>query len=123
MTSILLADDDEMTVRLIEHKLKQSGFDVISATDGKTAYDLVQTDRPDLVVLDGMMPRMDGFEVLRRLKDVPETKAIPVIMLTARKKEEDIVNALSLGAADYIVKPFIPAELVVRIQRIVAGAD
>lgn len=122
MTSILLADDDEMTVRLIEHKLKQNGFDVISTHDGESAHDLVTSDKPDLVVLDGMMPGMDGFEVLRRLKEVPETSAIPVIMLTARKKEEDVVNALSLGAADYIVKPFMPAELVVRIQRIVAAA-
>jgi len=91
---------------------------VISAADGAQALRLATEHKPDLIVLDAMMPEMDGFEVLRKLKELPETEDIPVIMLTARKQERDVVTGLSLGARDYLVKPFMPAELLMRIQKI-----
>lgn len=119
MSCILVADDDPLIIRLLEHRLRHRGYDVISAPDGETALDLAIREKPDLILLDGRMPGLDGFEVLRRLKENPETIQIPVVMLTARSQEGDIVDGLTSGAADYMVKPFIPEELIARIQRIV----
>lgn len=115
--SVLIADDDELLVQLLEHKLRQQGYQVTSVGDGEAALDKVAAIKPDLIVLDGMMPGLDGFEVLRRLKENVETRHIPVVMLTARRMERDIVAALDLGAEEYIVKPFLPDELITRINR------
>lgn len=116
--SILIMDDDELLLTLLEHKLTLRGLDVQSAADGREGLERAFEVRPDLIVLDGMMPTMDGFEVLRQLKENAETRDIPVIMLSARRLEQDVVNGLSLGAADYLVKPFMPEELFVKIQRL-----
>lgn len=121
---VLIADDDPLLRDLLMHKLGAAGYAVIAAEDGRQALDQCHQQRPDLVVLDGMMPIADGFEVLRRLKSDPDTAGLPVIMLTALRREEDIVGALKLGAADYLVKPFIPDELVARIGRLLpTGTD
>lgn len=121
---VLIADDDPLLRDLLTHKLTAAGYTVIAAEDGRQALDQCHQQRPDLVVLDGMMPITDGFEVLRRLKSNPDTAGLPVIMLTALRREEDIVGALKLGAADYLVKPFIPDELVARIGRLLpTGTD
>jgi DNA-binding response OmpR family regulator len=116
MASILVIDDDPLLLRLLQHKLQQRGFAVRCADDGEKGLAAVAADPPDLVVLDAMMPGLDGPEVLRRLKEAPQWAGIPVVMLTARKQERDIVAALSHGAADYLVKPFLPEELVMRIR-------
>ena len=116
-SSILIIDDDELLITLLEHKLGQRGLKVRSAVDGQEGLLAAIDDRPDLVVLDVMMPTMDGFEVLRRMKETAETKDIPVIMLSAKRLEDDVVNGLNLGAADYLVKPFMPEELLLKIQR------
>ena len=118
MAKILVAEDDALTAQLVSFKLKQQGFTVLSASDGETALALAQAEKPEVILLDCMMPVMDGFAVLRRIKESPELKATPVIMLTFRSKETDIINALELGAADYIVKPFSPAELMARIRKV-----
>ena len=118
MAKILVAEDDALTAQLVSFKLKQQGFTVLSASDGETALALALAERPEVILLDCMMPVMDGFAVLRRIKESPELKATPVIMLTFRSKETDIINALELGAADYIVKPFSPAELMARIRKV-----
>jgi DNA-binding response OmpR family regulator len=118
MSSILVVDDDPLIRTLVEHKLRQRGFDVVSADSGEAGLKQVAAKRPDLIVLDAMMPELDGFEVLRRLKQDTATAAIPVIMLTARKQESDIVSALSSGARDYLVKPFMPEELIMRIRNL-----
>ena len=118
MATILVADDDPLLLKLVEHKLKSRGFAVDCATDGEAALEMAGERRPDLIVLDAMMPGIDGFEVLRRLSANPGTNGIPVIMLTARRLEADIVSALSLGAGDYLVKPFMPEELVMRIRKL-----
>jgi len=117
-TNVLIADDDPFLREILEHKLRTAGYVVRMAEDGRRALVSCRSVRPDLVVLDAMMPIIDGFEVLRRLKADPETSALPVVMLTALRREEDIVGALKLGAADYIVKPFIPDELLARIGRL-----
>lgn len=121
MPCILVADDDPLIVRLLEHRLRHRGYDVISAPDGEAALDLANSEKPDLILLDGMMPGLDGFEVLRRLKENDETIDIPVVMLTARSQEGDIVDGLTTGASDYMVKPFIPEELLARVQRIIGA--
>ncbi len=115
--SVLIMDDDELLLTLLEHKLEQRGLVVRVATDGQVGLEAAVENKPSLIVLDGMMPTMDGFEVLRRLKERADTRDIPVIMLSARRLEQDIVNGLNLGAADYLVKPFMPEELFLKIQR------
>ena len=118
MSSILVVDDDPLIRTLVEHKLRQRGFEVISAESGEEGLRQAAAKRPDLIVLDAMMPELDGFEVLHRLKQDAGTAGIPVIMLTARKQERDIVAALSSGARDYLVKPFMPEELIMRIRNL-----
>jgi DNA-binding response OmpR family regulator len=116
---VVVADDDALLRSLVEFKLKARGYRVITAGDGDEALSTITRERPDLVVLDAMMPGADGFEVLRRMKAEAALSAIPVVMLTARRLESDIVGALQLGASDYLVKPFIPEELAMRIARLV----
>lgn len=118
MSSILVAEDEPQTAQLIEFKLKQQGYNVTIVSNGEQALKMIGVSRPALVILDGMMPVMDGFEVLRRLKDDTKTCNLPVIMLTARSRERDVVTGLELGASDYIVKPFSPAELVARVKKV-----
>ena len=120
--TILLAEDEPQTAQLIEFKLKQAGFKVVHANDGEKALALVGPTQPSLVLLDGLMPVMDGFEVLRRLKEDSRTRHIPVIMLTARARDKDIVTGLELGAADYMIKPFSPSELVARVRKVLGPA-
>lgn len=118
MPIILVADDDPLLRELIVFKLEAAGFDVLTAADGEAAIAMTFSHVPDLVVLDTMMPVRSGPEVLRALKADPDTAPIPVIMLTARKGEADIVDALRGGAADYLTKPFLPDELAVRISAV-----
>ena len=117
---ILICDDDPLLIELMSFRLQAKGFDVITATDGEEALAKVASDQPSLVVLDAMMPRLDGFEVLSRMKSDADVAHIPVIVLTARKGEKDIVSALERGADDYLVKPFIPEELLARLSKLLA---
>ena len=118
---ILIADDDPLLRALLVHRLSADGYEILTAEDGAQALAMIRDQHPDLIVLDALMPVMDGFEVLRRLKSGDVTDA-PVIMLTALKREQDIVGALQLGAADYLVKPFIPDELGQRIRRLLQSS-
>ena len=115
---ILIVDDDPLLRGLLSHRLSAEGFDLIAADHGGEVLEIARSQAPDLIVLDAMMPVTDGFEVLRRLRAETGLSEIPVIMLTALKREQDVVGALQLGAADYLVKPFIPDELVARIRRV-----
>lgn len=115
---VLVCDDDPLLLDLLEFRLSTRGYNVIVAKDGQEALERIRDDRPSAVVLDAMMPILDGYEVLRRLREEEATKDIPVVMLTARRQERDIVGALALGASDYVVKPFIPEELVARLSRL-----
>ena len=115
---IVLAEDEPQIARLIEFKLKKEGYEVTWKENGEEALKAIKEDKPDLILLDVMMPVMDGYEVLRRLKEDENLKSIPVIMLTARAQERDVVKGIDLGAEDYITKPFHPAELLARVKRI-----
>ncbi len=119
---VLVCDDDELLVDLLSHRLASKGYDVIVAHDGGEAMERLASSTPDVIVLDAMMPVLDGHEVLRRVREDPALTQIPVLMLTARKQEGDILGALELGASDYMVKPFIPEELVARLSRLLGTA-
>lgn len=117
---ILIADDEPLLTEMLEYRLQAKGFDTVVARDGREALAKFEAERPQAVVLDAMMPVHDGFEVLRRIRTT-YSGDVPVIMLSARRSEADIVGALELGANDYIVKPFLPEELMIRLQRLLAG--
>jgi two-component system phosphate regulon response regulator PhoB len=119
MPETILVAEDQIHIRaLIEYKLKNSGYNVISVSDGATALAKSKEAIPDLVLLDVMMPMMNGFEVLIALKEDDKTKHIPVLMVTAQSREEEIVKGLELGADDYITKPFSPNELAARVKTV-----
>lgn len=112
---VLAVDDEQRMVRFIQLNLEQDGFQVITAYNGKEALEQVRTQLPDLVLLDIMMPDINGFEVLGKIREVNN---VPVIMLTAKGEEDDRIQGLELGADDYITKPFSPRELVSRIRAV-----
>ncbi|GAB2932946.1 response regulator [Micromonospora polyrhachis] len=113
---ILVVDDDEDIARFVEFNLELHGFDVVRASDGQEALELVEQRRPDLAIVDLMMPRIDGLELTRRLRANPLTTALPVIMLTAKGMTVDKVHGLTAGADDYVIKPFDTAELIARVS-------
>ena len=122
MQTILIADDEPLLRELLEFRLGQRGYRTSVAADGREALQLFDADPPDAVVLDMMMPVHDGMEVLRRIRSLPSQADTPVIMLTAKRAEKDIVGALELGANDYLVKPFMPEELLARLARLLKAA-
>src|SRR4030042_5626379 len=113
---ILIVDDEPFNVDYIEQELEDSDYDIISAGDGQEALDKVHSEAPDLVLLDIMMPIMDGFEVLSRLKANTETREIPVIVISASNDLKSVVRGIKLGAEDYLPKPFEPTLLTARIS-------
>ena len=115
---ILVVEDEPDILNLVSYHLEQSGFSVVSAEDGEQALSAIEQDMVGLVILDLMLPGISGLEVCRLLKQSPRTKDIPVLMLTARAEEVDRIVGLELGADDYLVKPFSPRELVLRIRAI-----
>jgi two-component system alkaline phosphatase synthesis response regulator PhoP/two-component system response regulator VicR len=120
---ILAVDDERHIVRLIQVNLERAGYQVSTAFDGNEALKKVEADKPDLIVLDVMMPRMDGFEVLKRLQANPETREIPIVMLTAKAQDADVFRGWSSGVSAYLTKPFNPLELVTFVRRILSGYD
>jgi two-component system alkaline phosphatase synthesis response regulator PhoP len=118
---VLVVDDEPHIVRLVSFALEKDGFDVIDAGDGETAVELARRERPDLILMDVMMPVMDGLEASKRLKEDPETAAIPIVMLSAKSQRYEQEAGLEGGAERYIVKPFTPKELVGEV-RAVLGA-
>jgi len=117
-SKILVVDDEPEAVELVEFNLRQAGFSVITAADGDEALKKAKATLPALIVLDLMLPEIDGLEVCKLLRRDPETAEIPIIMLTAKAAEVDRVLGLELGADDYVTKPFSPRELVLRIKKI-----
>lgn len=114
---VLVAEDSSTIRRLITARLKADGYEVIEAADGEEALRLAREGVPDLLVLDKVMPKLDGFEVIRALREDHRTSGIPVVMLTERTSEEDVLGGLSLGVEDYMPKPFSPHELSARVKR------
>ncbi len=115
---ILVIEDEPDIGELIEYNLTREGFRVSVHRDGEEGLERILTDSPDLVLLDLMLPGLDGLEVCRRLKEDPVTRGIPVVMVTAKGEESDVVLGLGLGADDYVPKPFSPKELVARVRAV-----
>ena len=118
MERVLIVDDDADIQRLVSYNLSQAGFRVSTAATGLAAIELVQKHPPDLIILDIMLPDLDGLEVCRTLRHRDDSRRIPIIMLTARTEEVDRVVGFELGADDYVMKPFSPRELVLRVKSI-----
>ena len=116
--TILIIEDDPDIVELLQYNLEREGFAVLSASNGEVGLREAQTRQPGMVVLDLMLPGLDGLEVCRQLKHRDETRGIPVIMITAKGEEADVVTGLELGADDYITKPFSPREMVARTRAV-----
>jgi len=120
---ILVVDDEKDLLELIGYNLQRNGYGVLTATDGAQALELAQHHVPDLILLDLMLPGMDGTEVARQLKAEPRTAPIPIIMLTAKSEEVDVVVGLTLGADDYVTKPFSMKILLARVQSVLRRHD
>lgn len=120
---ILACDDEKHIVRLVQVNLERAGYQVVTANDGKEALQKVEEEVPDLVVLDVMMPYMDGFEVLQNLRRNPSTRDIPVIMLTAKAQDADVFKGWQSGVDCYLTKPFNPMELLSFVKRIFDSMD
>ena len=120
---ILVVDDEKHIVRLVQANLDRAGYTVVTANDGKEALEKVAEENPDLVVLDVMMPYMDGFEVLQNLRRNPGTRDIPVIMLTAKAQDADVFKGWQSGVDCYLTKPFNPMELLSFVKRIFDSMD
>jgi two-component system alkaline phosphatase synthesis response regulator PhoP len=118
--TILVVDDEARIVKLVRDYLERAGFDVIAARDGETALTLARVEQPDLIVLDLMLPGVDGLDICRRLR---QESGVPIIMLTARVEEADRIVGLELGADDYVTKPFSPRELVARVRATLRRAN
>ncbi|MBM3264900.1 MAG: response regulator [candidate division Zixibacteria bacterium] len=116
--AVLVVDDDPDIIEILEYNLRKSGFSVVTAADGPTALQKAREALPSLIVLDLLLPGLEGTDVCRMLKQDKHTRSIPVLMLTARGEEIDRVVGLELGADDYVVKPFSPRELILRIKAI-----
>jgi two-component system phosphate regulon response regulator PhoB len=121
--SILIVEDESPLVELLRYNIEQTGFDALIATDGETALLLASEEEPDLIILDWMLPDISGIEVCRRLRADKGSKAVPIIMLTAKGEEQDKVSGLEAGADDYIVKPFSPSELIARINAVLRRSN
>lgn len=116
---IVVADDDPIVVRFLTSVFQGEGFEVRGAEDGERALQMIRENRPDIVILDLVMPFMDGFEVCRQVRQTAETSRLPVIILSMRDKEQDALRAFELGANDYVRKPFNALELVARARKLI----
>ena len=116
--TILVADDEEDLRELVSYRLSRSGYEVVEAVDGQEALELATERTPDLMVLDVMMPRLDGYELTRRVREQDSLRSVPVILLTARSQESDVSRGFDVGADDYLKKPFNPDELVARVRAV-----
>lgn len=116
MDRILVVDDDRDIVRLVRSYLEKAGYEILTAYDGETALQVLRAERPQLLILDLMLPDRDGWDVARMVRSDPRVKSTPIIMLTARVEDNDKIVGLELGADDYITKPFNPREVVARVR-------
>ena len=119
-STVMVVEDDNIVSTMLKHLLERRGYQIEIASDGRKAVELIESEIPPaLVILDVMLPFVDGFELIRQIRENESWEKVPIIMLTAKTREEDIVRALESGANDYIVKPFQPQELIARVKRFV----
>ena len=117
---ILVIEDDPATLRLIDYSLRHEGFQVLTASNGLEGLRKVHDEEPDLIILDVMLPGMDGFEICHHLRSEPDTAQLPILMLSAKAQEIDKDTGLKVGANDYLAKPADPSEIVSRVERLLA---
>jgi DNA-binding response OmpR family regulator len=115
---VLVVDDEEYIQHILNFSFGAEGYDVVTASDGEEGIDKAKNEKPDVIVMDIMMPKLDGYEACKRLKSDPETKGIPVILLTAKGRDVDRKLGSEAGADDYVVKPFSPGRLIERVEGI-----
>ena len=115
---ILICDDDDMIVQIVTSKLRSIGREVVTASNGAAALQMIRSSLPSALILDAIMPGIDGFDVLKLLRANPKTASLPVLMLTARRGKDDVTKALKLGANGYLAKPFSLGELAARVERL-----
>ena len=118
LKTILICDDDPVILRLLQVNLELEGFGVLLGHNGEEAVQIAQAEQPDLIILDIMMPRMDGYEACERLKSLDETRDIPVVFLSAKAQQSDIQRGKAFGVADYLTKPFDPNDLIDVLDRL-----
>jgi len=119
MAKIIVADYDLEILELIKIALENDGHDIVAYNNGADAYEAILKEKPDLVILDIMMPKMNGYEICEKLRETSDTRLTPIIMLTAQSQIKDKLTGLKIGADDYITKPFNPLELAARVERII----
>ena len=117
---ILVADDDPVAARFVASLLREKGYEVLVAADGEDAHEIAVTLKPDLVVSDLVMPYRDGFDIVRALREDRSLDHVPIVILSMKDREEDIVRGLEMGADDYVVKPFNARELLARVRKLLA---
>jgi DNA-binding response OmpR family regulator len=120
---ILVIEDDPATSRLVDYSLRHEGFEVVRASNGLEGIRKAHTEAPDLVILDVMLPGLDGFEICHRLKSDAATARLPIMMFSAKAQEIDKTTGLKVGADEYLTKPAAPAEIVGRVQKLLAKSD
>ena len=120
---VLIVDDEPNIVLSVEFLMKREGYDVVTAGDGQEALDMLQDARPDLMILDVMMPRKNGFEVCEAVRGHPQFGSLPILMLTAKGREAEMKKGLSLGADAYVTKPFSTHDLIDRVDELLAGSS
>ncbi len=119
---VLVVDDDPVILELLRINFEIEGFEVFSASDGQEGLERARADRPDVVLSDIMMPRLDGLQFLARLRDDPATAGVPVVLLSAKAQNAEVQRGLALGADDYVTKPFDPLELIDRVNAVLANS-
>ena len=118
---ILVIEDDPSTLRFVEYTVQQEGLEVLTAKNGLDGLNSAQTQQPDLIILDIMLPGLDGYEVCHRLREKAETASIPILMLSAKARQEDKDMGIRVGADDYLTKPVDPSEIVTKVQTLLAN--
>ena len=120
---ILVVEDDPSASRLVEYALEQEGYQVITASDGLEGLTKAQNEHPDLIVLDVMLPGLDGYDICQQLRQKSETAELPILMLSAKARQEDKATGLKIGADDYLTKPADPSVIVAKIRALLAGTN
>lgn len=115
----MVVDDEPDILRLVSFSLRRNGFEVVEASDGVSALTLAEEEQPDLILMDVMMPVLNGYEASKKLKENPKTERIPIVMLSAKSQQAEVAAGLESGATEYICKPFTPSELVAQVTKYV----
>jgi len=118
---VLVIEDDPGTLRFVEYTLEQEGYQVLSVTNGLEGLKKAQDEYPDLIILDIMLPGLDGYEVCRRLRQIPETAILPILIMSAKARQEDKDVGLKKGADDYLAKPVAPAEMLAKVETLLTS--